>query len=87
MMLFVRIKPNQRFNKVEKAGDDWQLRLKAPAVDGKANESLITFLSAVLDLPRSSIVLKKGQRSRLKYLEVDESKEYVEQKLTTAINE
>lgn len=87
MMLFVRIKPNQRFDKVEKVGDDWQLRLKAPAVDGKANDYLITFLSAVLDLPRSYIVLKKGQRSRLKYLEVDESKEYVEQKLNTAINE
>ncbi|MBK7852994.1 MAG: DUF167 domain-containing protein [Bacteroidetes bacterium] len=29
--------------------------LKAPAIDGKANEHLIVFLSKVLDLPKSRI--------------------------------
>ncbi|HNQ61470.1 MAG TPA: DUF167 domain-containing protein [Bacteroidia bacterium] len=84
MTLFVRIKPNQRQDKLEKVEGDWQIRLKAPAVDGKANEHLITFLASVLEISKSSISIKKGQRSRLKYLEVDESKEYVEEKLSLA---
>lgn len=87
MVLFVRIKPNQRFDRVEKISGEWQLRLKAPAVDGKANEYLINFLSEVLDLRKSSITLKKGHTSRLKYLEIEAEAEYVEQKLESLINE
>ncbi len=84
MLLFVKIKPNQKFDKIEKLNGEWQIRLKAPAVDGKANEHLITYLSEVLDISKSSIVLKKGLTSRLKYLEINASKEVVEEKLSKA---
>ncbi len=84
MLLFVKIKPNQKFDKIEKLNGEWQIRLKAPAVDGKANEHLIAYLSKVLDISQSSIVLKKGLTSRLKYLEINASKELVEEKLSKA---
>lgn len=87
MLLFVRIKPNQRFDKVENISGEWQFRLKAPAVDGKANEYLIGFLSKILDLTKSSITLKKGHTSRMKYLEIEADKDYVSQKLLAASNE
>ena len=70
MLLYVKAKPNQRFDKVEKIGDEWQIRLKAPAVDGKANEHLIEYLSEILSLPKSKINLKKGQTSRIKCIEI-----------------
>jgi uncharacterized protein YggU (UPF0235/DUF167 family) len=70
MLLFVKVKPNQRFDKVEKSSDGWQIRLKAPAVDGKANEHLVEYLAAVLGLPKSKIILKKGLQAKYKCLEI-----------------
>ena len=84
MMLFVRIKPNQRFDEVEKISGQWQIRLKAPAIDGKANEYLIKFLSEVLRIPMSAIRIKKGLTSRLKYLDIDADQEDIEKKMAAA---
>lgn len=71
MQLYFHVKPNQRFNKVERMGEEWRIRLRAPAVDGRANEALVEFLSEVLEIPRSRITLRKGHTARLKCLEID----------------
>jgi hypothetical protein len=81
MLLYVKVKPNQRFDRIEKAGDDWIIRLKAPAVDGKANEHLVEFLSETFGLPKSKIILKKGATSRVKCLEIMSDENYVLAKL------
>jgi uncharacterized protein len=70
MLLYIKAKPNQRFDKVERIGNEWQIRLKAPAVDGKANEYLIEYLSEILKISKSKISLKKGQTSRIKCVEI-----------------
>lgn len=85
MLLHVKIKPNQCLDKVEKQDGNWVIRLKAPAIDGKANEHLIGYLSAVLDLPKSAIVLKKGQTARFKTLEINSSDDYVITRLEQAL--
>ncbi|MFZ7115886.1 MAG: DUF167 domain-containing protein [Bacteroidota bacterium] len=77
MLLYLKVKPNQRFDKIEQTPEGWQVRLKAPAVDGKANENLINYLSEVLDLPKSAIRLKKGQTSKFKCLEINLEEERV----------
>lgn len=82
MQIYLKVKPNQRFDKVEKIAEGWQIRLNAPAVDGKANEHLISFLSEILGLSKSKIQLKKGQTSKLKCLEIEATEEFVLQKLT-----
>lgn len=51
-------------------GDALKIRLAAPPVDGKANEALLRFIAAELDLPKSAVTLKSGQTSRRKVLEV-----------------
>jgi uncharacterized protein len=51
-------------------GDALKIRLAAPPVDGKANEALLKFLAEVLHLPKSAVILKSGQTSRRKVLEV-----------------
>lgn len=88
MLLYVKVKPNQRFDKVEKIGDGsskdgagWQIRLKAPAVDGKANEHLVDYMSEVLGVSKSKIMLKKGRTARVKCLEVDMDEALVIKKL------
>lgn len=83
MQIYLKVKPNQRFDKIEKSGNDWQVRLKAPAVDGKANDHLIVFLSEVLALPKSKIRLLKGHTARIKCVEIDASPEFVTGKLET----
>jgi uncharacterized protein len=85
MQLYVKVKPNQRFDRIEKVGNDWQIRLHAPAKDGKANEHLIEYLSEILELPKSKIVLKKGQTSKLKCFEINMENEAVIAKLNEHI--
>jgi len=43
-----------------------RLRLKAPAVDGKANASLLKFLAHEFGVRRSDITLLRGETSRSK---------------------
>lgn len=46
------------------------IRLLAPPVDGAANDTLIEFLADVLGVPRRSIRLLGGERSRQKRVAV-----------------
>ena len=45
-----------------------KIAVQAPPVEGRANEALITFFSAVLDLPKSSVAVLAGELSRSKVL-------------------
>jgi uncharacterized protein len=46
--------------------DQLKIKIKAPPVDGKANEAVIEFLSKLLDLPKRQIEFRKGEKSREK---------------------
>jgi uncharacterized protein (TIGR00251 family) len=48
------------------------LRVSAPPVDGAANSALIAFLSEVLGVRKSAIIIKSGASSREKKLEIEE---------------
>ena len=77
MLLYVHVKPNQRFDRLEQNGENWLVRLRAPAVDGKANEGLIEFLSEITGLAKSRILIRKGHTSRIKCIELDAMEETV----------
>lgn len=51
-------------------GDALKIRIAAPAVDNKANAALIEFLSDVLDVPKSSLLIRHGATGRRKVVEV-----------------
>ena len=87
MKLYLKIKPNQRFDKVERDGSDWIIRLAAPAVDGKANQQLVNYLSEVIGIAKSRIQLVKGNTSRIKCVEIDADQELIIEKLTVASKE
>jgi uncharacterized protein (TIGR00251 family) len=42
----------------------------APPVDEKANKSLIAFLAKVLDVPKSSVTIAHGQKTRNKNVKI-----------------
>ncbi len=70
MILHLKVKPNQRFNKIEKITEGWQIKLSAPPIDGKANENLIRFLAEIFELPKSAVILKKGINTKFKTIEI-----------------
>lgn len=86
MLIYLKVKPNQRFNKVEKLETGWQIRLKAPAIDGKANENLVEFLSELLKISKSKMILKKGHTSRLKCIDIEGDESEILAKLEASIN-
>jgi len=48
-----------------------KIKLRAPAVEGKANAALISFLAAQLNISRRAIVLERGHKSRDKLIRVN----------------
>jgi len=72
LVLTLHIQPGAKKTEVAgEHGDALKLRLAAPPVDGKANAALIAFLADQLAVPKQSVVLKSGQTSRRKVIEVD----------------
>lgn len=65
--LQVKVKPNAREDRLS-LGDDgiWLAQIKAPPVDGKANEALIALIAAHFGVRKNQVVLKSGASSRLK---------------------
>jgi len=49
--------------------DAIKIRIKAPAVEGAANKELIKFLSKSFKVPKSDIIFKTGQNSKIKIIE------------------
>ena len=52
-------------------GDVLRARVMAPPVEGRANEALLRLLAGVLGVPRASLRIVRGQRSREKLVAVE----------------
>jgi uncharacterized protein (TIGR00251 family) len=71
MLLKVKVKPNSKKTSVEKLEDEsLKVNLKAPPVDGKANEELVEVLSKFLKIPKSHIMIKAGKTSKDKLIQI-----------------
>ena len=82
MKLYLKVKPNQRFERLEQSGSIWMIRVNPPAIDGKANKRVIELLSEILQVPKSKITLEKGHTSATKCFEIDADEKSVMQRLT-----
>ena len=68
----VRVQPRSSRNAVEGLhGDALKVRLTAPPVEGAANDALVVLLADELGVPRRSIRIITGEKSRYKLVEVD----------------
>lgn len=52
-------------------GERLKIRIAAPALDGRANDALIEFVAGALHVPKRSVSLAAGARSRDKLLILD----------------
>jgi uncharacterized protein (TIGR00251 family) len=67
----VKVHPRAKSNAIAgEVGDALKVALKAPPVDGKANEACVDFFAKLLKVPRSSVTIAAGQTSRNKVIRV-----------------
>ena len=66
------IVPNTKIDKVMGAhGAAIKINLRAPAVEGKANAALRSFLAEELKISEREIVLERGEKSRDKLIRIE----------------
>jgi len=71
MILNIKVKANSRQESVEKISEkEYCLRVKAPAQEGKANKAVIKLLSEFFDIPKSMVIILKGETSKNKIVEI-----------------
>lgn len=71
MKISVRVKPNSKEKKIEKVSESsFNLWIKAPAKEGKANVAVIDDLSEYFDIAKSRISIIKGQKNKNKIIEI-----------------
>ena len=85
--LRVHIVPNAKIDKVSgEYNSAIKIKLRAPAIEGKANAALRRFLAEKLGIPQRAIVLEHGERSRDKVIRIDQlSDEDIRRRLVEAI--
>lgn len=70
MKISVRVKPNSKIEKVEKAEGFFLIFVKEPPQEDKANLAVINLLSAYFKVPKSRISILRGKKSRQKIVEI-----------------
>ena len=72
MTISVKVKPLSKVAGVEiAANNEYIIRVKEKAQDGKANVAAIKLLSKHLGIPRSGISIIRGHTSRNKIISID----------------
>jgi len=66
----IKVIPNAKHNKLVEESGRLKVYLTAPAVEGKANEALIEFLSEHFKLKKNRISIIRGIKSREKVIEM-----------------
>jgi uncharacterized protein len=65
------VQPRARGDEIAgEMGGALKVRLRAPAVEDRANEALVEFLAGLLKTPRSAVRILSGERSRTKRIEI-----------------
>ena len=73
----IRVQPGAKANEIvgwmadALGGEVLKIRLRAPAVEGKANAALMQFLAEILGLRARQITLERGDKSRDKVVRVE----------------
>lgn len=70
--LQVKVRPNARVNLLTPSEDGvWLAQVKAPPVDGKANQELIALVAAHFGCAKAAVSIRSGASGRIKLVRVD----------------
>lgn len=70
MIIKIKASPNSKKEEIIKEGDFYKVKVKAPAMGGRANKEVIEALADFFKVKKSSIRVLQGQKSRDKLIEV-----------------
>ncbi len=71
IIIQVRVQPRASRDEIAgELGGALKVRLRAPAVEDRANEALVEFLAQLLKTPKSAVRILSGERSRTKRIEI-----------------
>jgi uncharacterized protein (TIGR00251 family) len=71
LILQVKVKPNARASSLTQESDgSWTARVKAPPVDGRANEELVRLVADHFGCAKSAVTIRMGASGRTKRIEV-----------------
>lgn len=71
MKISVRVKTNAKKEMVEKINDrDYKVSVSTQPIEGKANIKVIELLAGYFDIPKSTISLVQGTKSKNKIFEI-----------------
>ena len=74
VIMQVKVKPRARVSALTQSPDGtWLARLKAPPVDGKANDELVTLVAEYFQCSKAAVSIKSGAAGRMKLVKVDAS--------------
>jgi uncharacterized protein len=71
MRFDVRVITKAKKERITEFGQGLKVYVRAPAIEGRANERLIELLSKYLNVSKSRIEIIKGQSSRSKVIEIE----------------
>ena len=71
LTLRVRVKPRSRDERLTRGADGTLIaRVRAPPVDGRANQAVVALLAKSLRVPKGDVAIAGGAGSRLKRISV-----------------
>ena len=69
----VKVKPNSRTSRLEEtAAGTWLAQIKAPPVDGRANQELIEMIAEHFGCRKAAVSIKSGASGRMKLVWIEE---------------
>jgi len=68
--IIAKVSPNSKVEEVIKQGDEFLIKVKEPPKEGKANSAIIKLLAEYFNVPRDSIRISSGFKSRNKVIEI-----------------
>jgi uncharacterized protein (TIGR00251 family) len=72
LILEVKVKPRAKVSELSQAADGtWVAKLKAPPVDGKANEELVGLVAEKFNCRKAAVTIKSGAAGRTKLVKVE----------------
>jgi uncharacterized protein len=67
----VKVKPNARRSSLtEQADGTWRAEVRAPPIEGKANDALIALIAERFHCPKSAVTIRRGASGRTKLVTI-----------------
>jgi len=84
VILTIKVVPNSSRNKIAFHSGEIKLNITAPAIENRANQEIIKYLSKLLKVKKSSFEIVSGDKSKQKQILIMDA---IEENIKTKINE